>query len=1018
MSQSPTQLNSQRHYEEYFQSPSRTRRADTTERTGLDLQPLASNDFHSQLTTESLCIEQSTIQDDDTGVVSFPWVPQHDVPADVARFAAQDDGPGCGDHHSPDGVTPSCEPKTPAPVNPFSGMDAAASAQMDLLHTSQMFHPTQPTSAMRPFHNLSPTSSRPSPDVRLPNSISPNILHAGMGRIISTQAMGPSSPLKGRAAPAPSSPLSALNTSSIVPDSSAVKLKTSSTTRPASRDHQLPSADSAASLLTPSHASTRSTRAITLPPRKESVPGKESQLCPEKQFESFSDSEIDIDLGPIAQDRGNSMLAQAKRVELDLSLSTMDITRQECAPLLFSKDRGSIAKKRRLARSPNKSKNANYAEAGGFVIVDSQDHLKQQETESLGVRDPEMRSGRRPGVASPSKNIPSSTKEDSSFGSSDRIPGTNPQIRPFSDIAGRASGTMASQGASIPAISATASAPESSSEPGADEVPPQNSGAEDQVGNVTASSDAPLAAVPSRAARAGAPRLVMSEVSEPLESALPPATKTTTSSASSSSSCLSRLSRTPDVNEVSPTTHEKQQPPIKAERTSPPHERILRNSGQLPPSSSRNSPALPPRRVRKPPAAEPSSADHIAKSSSSTPVGSLSSSSTPIHQRQGKAHQNRNSGKVSRKHRPQKSTMTLRSTSESREQSVVSDNSPHCHRHQLFEGMAFAISFQSRKRGESETIFEARMHESENIQKIITSHGGRILQHGFDELFHVPSLQSLSSETGISASTPRRGGKHRAVKLELRDKVAGLGFTALIADGHSRKVKYMQALALGLPCISDRWVTSCIKRAQIVSWDSYMLCAGNSVILGDAVRSRHLMPYPAHATHGAKTFAEIIGERPKLLEGQSILLVMKKSPKKKDQQNAYLFLAQVMGATLTRVEDVHEALTKMREKEATGRPFNWVYCEGEDVEDGLFSGRVGPSDGSAGKTRRKRKRGRSMVPEASKDDLGNKENGGGADGEKVPKRIKMLHNEIVVQSLILGRLVDEDEMELCCRASG
>ncbi|KAK0727880.1 hypothetical protein B0T26DRAFT_738410 [Lasiosphaeria miniovina] len=283
---------------------------------------------------------------------------------------------------------------------------------------------------------------------------------------------------------------------------------------------------------------------------------------------------------------------------------------------------------------------------------------------------------------------------------------------------------------------------------------------------------------------------------------------------------------------------------------------------------------------------------------------------------------------------------------------------------ELFEGMAFAISLQSRRPGETA------------IEKAIKWAGGRILENGFDELFDVLPAKPV---TGNSTSTQVEP------EISLTPEGRSTGFAALIADGHSRKVKYIQALALGLPCIASRWITSCLDRNELLDWTPYLLCAGQSAFLGDAIRSRTLAPYNASTA----SLVDVIGQRTKFLERSRILLVMKKSLENKKM--AYVFLARVLGASLTRVYSADEAKAEMKAAEDAGRPFDWVYADGKSDQGNMFAvpaSRLGDV--------KKRKRGSAAAAAAA--------------DEPPSKKIRTLSDELVIQSLILGRLIEEGEM--------
>ncbi|KAK6854865.1 hypothetical protein PG995_009053 [Apiospora arundinis] len=164
----------------------------------------------------------------------------------------------------------------------------------------------------------------------------------------------------------------------------------------------------------------------------------------------------------------------------------------------------------------------------------------------------------------------------------------------------------------------------------------------------------------------------------------------------------------------------------------------------------------------------------------------------------------------------------------------------------LFKGMVFALSFNS----EDEA---AKQFTKSLIQRA----SGKILVTGFDELFE-PACLGLPLE--LSPSTEARS-------LALKSNFQATSFTALIADSHSRKAKYMQALALGLPCLSAKWISTCVSRGTVVDWSSYVLCAGSSRVLGGAICSRNIPIYEA----SSKALPETLEEKPAFLRNMCIL---------------------------------------------------------------------------------------------------------------------------------------------------
>jgi len=199
------------------------------------------------------------------------------------------------------------------------------------------------------------------------------------------------------------------------------------------------------------------------------------------------------------------------------------------------------------------------------------------------------------------------------------------------------------------------------------------------------------------------------------------------------------------------------------------------------------------------------------------------------------------------------------------------------------------------------------------------------------------------------------------------------------ADEHPRKAKYMQALALGFPCISGHWITACVIKNAVVDWSPYLLCAGQSSILGNAHKSRVLAPYSAQEAKLEDTFAS----RGKLLEGKSVLLVTGKG-KGSEKRKAYTFLAHALGpARVSQVVDYQDARKKLHQDE----DWDLLYVDTHEkaAEEAVFGTPTVSSSAS-----RKRKRGPTAV-----------------DDSPAPKKIKIISDETMIQSLILGQLLDD-----------
>lgn len=283
----------------------------------------------------------------------------------------------------------------------------------------------------------------------------------------------------------------------------------------------------------------------------------------------------------------------------------------------------------------------------------------------------------------------------------------------------------------------------------------------------------------------------------------------------------------------------------------------------------------------------------------------------------------------------------------------------------LFSNMAFAVSYTDNER------------EKKLVVQYIQQHKGLLLENGFDELFDVSSEK-------ITSPQKSEDEEDELDDLTIATDAQTLGFTCLIADKHSRKAKFMQALALSLPCISGKWIETCVEENKIVDWEPYLLAAGESDFLGGAVRSRNLQPYSPIST----TFAQRYEVRKKMLKGKSILLVMAKG-KVEERKKAYVFLTRVLGAARVNRVQNNEAAKKLLSEQGKDRTYDFIYVDGkeETAEEAIFGATTVPAPN---KGQRKRKR------------------ASGAEEyfEEAPnKRAKIIGDKFVVQSLILGRLI-------------
>ena len=238
----------------------------------------------------------------------------------------------------------------------------------------------------------------------------------------------------------------------------------------------------------------------------------------------------------------------------------------------------------------------------------------------------------------------------------------------------------------------------------------------------------------------------------------------------------------------------------------------------------------------------------------------------------------------------------------------------------LFAGMAFVISSS-----------EEEVKRS-NLISILNKNCATVLDDDFDSLFSLNESQGRSfSSLHTSESYEVKDLNH----LTLNSEAEKYGFTALLAHEFSRRVKHMQALALGLPILHSRWVKDCIQAHSILPWKHYVLPAGKSSLLDGAIVSRAISTYDASTAK----LKDILAKRDLILPGERVVMVESSGNKRNesnkargkrgegdgDRQRKYAFLTSAMGApAICRVKDLAEA-KKVLQKE---RKWTQVHVDG------------------------------------------------------------------------------------------
>lgn len=273
----------------------------------------------------------------------------------------------------------------------------------------------------------------------------------------------------------------------------------------------------------------------------------------------------------------------------------------------------------------------------------------------------------------------------------------------------------------------------------------------------------------------------------------------------------------------------------------------------------------------------------------------------------------------------------------------------------LFKDMLFAISYAG----------SAKEKEKIEVTQLITRLGGRIEDASFEDLFK-------SNAEGRLVPTPA---------------ARKLAFVAVIADEYSRKPKYMQALALGIPCLSSRWVADCAQSGRRLDWQPYLLSAGFSTHL-DAVRSRSV-----GVSGSSSSLLAMFEARPCPLHGHSLTVVKSKSRSR--EGNPYNFLIRAMEPdAITPPLPVEQARQHLLDgcQGAGAAQSQLVFIEKNDKYSHHALLAANTTASSAGG--KKRKRG-SVAIEAH------------AKASPVLDGVRIISEETIIQSLILGVLVPD-----------
>ena len=280
---------------------------------------------------------------------------------------------------------------------------------------------------------------------------------------------------------------------------------------------------------------------------------------------------------------------------------------------------------------------------------------------------------------------------------------------------------------------------------------------------------------------------------------------------------------------------------------------------------------------------------------------------------------------------------------------------------------------------------------------------------GFSELFDEDGFNIPGSSADTAKVVSGLDG------VFLKREYENLGFVAMISDTHSRRIKHIQALALNIPCLHFRWIHDSLAASRPLPFAKYLLPAGESTFLEPAgvVRSRNMAVYDP-ASENVR-FTHMLRERALLMANQSVLVVTGRTKKEVERKQAYIFLLRALGpGHVTTCKDVAAAKSMVDSGE-----WDWVYADGgapgvADAVVTLFGDGAGGVKGSGSTS--SRKKGAAGAGTGNNNSGSKRKRDDELDGTlptlvtsgvKKRKKVRVVSDEFVIQSLILGALVEE-----------
>ncbi|KAG8929144.1 hypothetical protein FRC02_005944 [Tulasnella sp. 418] len=214
----------------------------------------------------------------------------------------------------------------------------------------------------------------------------------------------------------------------------------------------------------------------------------------------------------------------------------------------------------------------------------------------------------------------------------------------------------------------------------------------------------------------------------------------------------------------------------------------------------------------------------------------------------------------------------------------------------VFSGIAFVITIISSKNADK---------DKKQLTTLINNGGGQVYDN-WNQLY------ALKTSAGRPAS--RDDFKWSCKKKDV-------GTVLLLSDRPSHTPKYLMALALGVPCVSTRWVEVHSSGFDI-GWQSCLLAAGKTDYMEDVEVSQYLDPGWSKDERLTKdVFLSEVIRRP--WKGLSILCIFESSHGPKSSRSVFVPMMCAMGASRI------EVISDIRERDDFGS-FDFIIFKDDD----------------------------------------------------------------------------------------